>query len=59
MQKHGFCTIIAEGIKNTEGVFLSMQNESGDSFGHNQLGGVSLSFASLIKDNLGYNNTLL
>ena len=55
VKKYGFCTIIAaEGIKNTEGVFLSMQNESGDSFGHNQLGGVSAKLASLIKDNLGY-----
>ena len=55
VKKYGFCTIIAaEGIKNTRGMFLSMQNESGDSFGHNQLGGVSAKLASLIKNNLGY-----
>jgi ATP-dependent phosphofructokinase / diphosphate-dependent phosphofructokinase len=55
VKKYGFCTIVAaEGIKNSDGIFLSMHSEAGDSFGHNQLGGVSVKLASLIKDNLGY-----
>ena len=55
VKKYGFCTIVAaEGIKNSKGIFLSEHSEAGDSFGHNQLGGVSVKLASLIKDNLGY-----
>jgi ATP-dependent phosphofructokinase / diphosphate-dependent phosphofructokinase len=55
VKKYGFCTIVAaEGIKNSDGVFLSEHSEAGDSFGHKQLGGVSAKLAALVKDNLGY-----
>jgi ATP-dependent phosphofructokinase / diphosphate-dependent phosphofructokinase len=55
VKTYGFCTIVAaEGIKNSDGVFLSEHSEAGDSFGHKQLGGVSAKLAALVKDNLGY-----
>ncbi|MBV8658817.1 MAG: 6-phosphofructokinase [Burkholderiales bacterium] len=54
VEKHGHCVIgVSEGIKNSEGKFLS---ETGlkDAFGHAQLGGVAPTVAALIKDKLGY-----
>ena len=54
IKQHGYCVIVvAEGIQNTQGQFLS---ESGleDSFGHKQLGGVAPVIARLIQDKLGY-----
>lgn len=53
---YGYCVIVAsEGIKNTEGKFLS---DSGlrDAFGHAQLGGVAPVLAQLIKNNLNLKN---
>jgi 6-phosphofructokinase len=54
VNQYGYCSIVvSEGIKNSEGQFIS---ESGlvDAFGHKQLGGVAPVIAKLIKDNLGY-----
>lgn len=51
---HGYCVIVvSEGIRNTEGKFLS---EAGlrDAFGHAQLGGVAPILAQLIKDKLQF-----
>lgn len=52
--KFGYCAIVvAEGVRNTEGKFLS---EAGirDAFGHAQLGGVAPIIAQLIKQKLNY-----
>lgn len=54
VEKYGYCAIVvSEGVKNTEGKFLS---DAGlrDAFGHAQLGGVAPVIAQLIKDKLGY-----
>lgn len=54
VKKFGFCAIVvSEGVKNTEGKFLS---ETGlrDAFGHAQLGGVAPVIAQLVKSALGY-----
>ncbi|WOD12282.1 6-phosphofructokinase [Pseudomonas sp. NyZ704] len=54
VETYGYCVIgVSEGIKNTEGKFLS---ETGltDAFGHAQLGGVAPTIANLVKDKLGY-----
>ena len=52
--KYGYCCVIAsEGVRQTDGKFLSEQG-SADSFGHAQLGGVAPLIAQLIKKNHGY-----
>lgn len=54
VEKFGYCAIVvAEGVRNTEGKFLS---EAGirDAFGHAQLGGVAPIIAQLIKQKLNY-----
>ncbi|TVP91586.1 MAG: 6-phosphofructokinase [Pseudomonadaceae bacterium] len=54
VKAYGYCVIgVSEGIKNTDGKFLS---ETGltDAFGHAQLGGVAPTIAKLVKDELGY-----
>jgi len=54
VEQYGYCVIVAsEGIRNTEGKFLS---DAGlrDAFGHAQLGGVAPVLASLIKETLHY-----
>jgi 6-phosphofructokinase 1 len=56
VEAHGYCVIVAsEGIKNTQGQFLS---DSGlrDSFGHAQLGGVAPVLAQRIKKCLNFKN---
>jgi ATP-dependent phosphofructokinase / diphosphate-dependent phosphofructokinase len=50
----GYCVIVvSEGIKNTEGKFLSDAGLK-DAFGHTQLGGVAPIIANIIKSHLGY-----
>ncbi|MGQ3888925.1 6-phosphofructokinase [Legionella sp. CNM-1927-20] len=54
VKKFGYCVVVvSEGIRNSEGKFLS---EAGvkDAFGHAQLGGVAPIIAQLIKTNLGH-----
>jgi 6-phosphofructokinase len=54
VKNYGYCVIVAsEGIRNTEGAFLSDQGLK-DAFGHAQLGGVAPVLAALIKQELGY-----
>lgn len=51
---YGYCVVVvSEGIRNTEGQFLS---DAGlrDAFGHAQLGGVAPVIAQLIKSELGF-----
>jgi ATP-dependent phosphofructokinase / diphosphate-dependent phosphofructokinase len=49
----GFCSIVAsEGIRDAQSRFLSDSGER-DAFGHQQLGGVALQLAQLIKTQLG------
>ncbi|MBK8283585.1 MAG: 6-phosphofructokinase [Ahniella sp.] len=50
----GWCSIVvSEGVKNTEGKFLS-EVGTRDAFGHAQLGGVAPMLADLVKRKLGY-----
>jgi 6-phosphofructokinase len=54
VEKYGYCAIVvSEGVKNTEGKFLS---DAGlrDAFGHAQLGGVAPVLAQLVKSKLNY-----
>jgi 6-phosphofructokinase 1 len=54
VEKYGYCAIVvSEGVKNTEGKFLS---DAGirDAFGHAQLGGVAPVIAQLVKSKLNY-----
>ncbi|PWY54960.1 diphosphate--fructose-6-phosphate 1-phosphotransferase [Legionella qingyii] len=54
VKTYGYCVIVvSEGIRNTEGKFLS---DAGlrDAFGHAQLGGVAPVIAQLIKSELNY-----
>ncbi len=54
VQSYGYCVVVvSEGIKNTEGQFLS---DAGlrDAFGHAQLGGVAPVLAQLIKSELNF-----
>ena len=54
VEKYSYCAVVvSEGVKNTEGKFLS---DAGlrDAFGHAQLGGVAPVIAQLVKDKLGY-----
>ncbi len=51
-KKHALI-IISEGLKNNEGSFIFETNSLLDSFGHNQLGGLSIKLANLITSKLG------
>jgi 6-phosphofructokinase 1 len=52
VETKGYCVIVAsEGLKNTEGKFLSDAGTR-DAFGHAQLGGVAPVIAQLVKDRL-------
>lgn len=54
VKNYGYCVVVvSEGIRNTEGKFLS---DAGlrDAFGHAQLGGVAPVIAQLIKTELNY-----
>lgn len=54
VEKYGYCAVVvSEGVKNTEGKFLS---DAGlrDAFGHAQLGGVAPVLAQLVKAKLNY-----
>jgi 6-phosphofructokinase 1 len=54
VRNFGYCVIVvSEGIKNTEGKFLSDAGLK-DAFGHTQLGGVAPIIANIIKSDLGY-----
>src|SRR4030042_1373035 len=54
VKQFGYCSIVAsEGLKNSEGAFISEQGLV-DAFGHKQLGGVAPIIAKLVKENLGY-----
>ena len=54
VKTYGYCVIVvSEGIKNTEGKFLSDAGLK-DAFGHSQLGGVAPVIANIIKADLGY-----
>jgi 6-phosphofructokinase 1 len=53
VDQFGYCTIVvSEGVKDTEGKFLTDQGAK-DAFGHAQLGGVAPLIAALIKRELG------
>ena len=52
--QYGYCVIVvSEGIRNSEGQFLSDAGLK-DAFGHAQLGGVAPVIAQLVKQELGY-----
>lgn len=54
VKKWGYCAIVtSEGVKNTEGKFLSDAGLT-DAFGHSQLGGIAPVLAQLVKSHLGY-----
>lgn len=54
VKRHGYCSIVvSEGVRNTEGKFLSDQGLL-DAFGHAQLGGVAPLIANLCREKLGY-----
>lgn len=54
VKEHGYCVVVAsEGIKTKDNNFLSA-NSSKDAFGHQQLGGVAPTLASLVSDKLGH-----
>ncbi|AUH72426.1 6-phosphofructokinase [Legionella sainthelensi] len=54
VKTYGYCVIVvSEGIRNTEGKFLSDAGLK-DAFGHAQLGGVAPVIAQLIKTELNY-----
>ncbi len=54
VKQFGFCAIVvSEGVKNTEGKFLSDAGLK-DAFGHTQLGGVAPVIAQLIKSKLNF-----
>lgn len=56
VEAYGYCAIVAsEGIKTPSGEFLSA-NQSTDSFGHAQLGGVAPKLARIVQQRLGYKN---
>lgn len=53
IKKYGYCVVVAsEGIKTCDDNFLAANN-SIDAFGHQQLGGVAPTLASIIKNQLG------
>ncbi len=45
--------VVSEGLKNKDGEFIFQTNSLLDSFGHNQLGGLSIKLANLITNKLG------
>ncbi|ARB91601.1 6-phosphofructokinase [Legionella longbeachae] len=54
VKTYGYCVVVvSEGIRNTEGKFLSDAGLK-DAFGHAQLGGVAPVLAQLIKTELNY-----
>ena len=53
VKEQGYCVIVAsEGAQYANGEFLSAQNTK-DSFGHTQLGGVATYLCQLVQDKLG------
>ena len=53
VKKFGYCSVVvSEGVKDTDGKFLSDQGLR-DAFGHAQLGGVAPVVANIVKDGLG------
>ncbi len=54
VEEHGHCTVVvSEGVRDAEGRYLS-DSGSTDAFGHTQLGGVALTIASLVRQELGH-----
>ena len=53
-KKHHMIIVTSEGIKDKNGKFIFESESLLDQFGHNQLGGVSINLANLIKEKLGY-----
>ena len=53
-KKHHMMIVTSEGIKDKNGKFIFESESLIDQFGHNQLGGVSINLANLIKEKLGY-----
>ena len=54
VERVGWCTVVvSEGVKNTDGKFLS-EVGTVDAFGHSQLGGAAPLVAGLVKKHLGY-----
>lgn len=54
VKQYGYCVVVvSEGIRNSEGKFLSDAGIK-DAFGHAQLGGVAPVIAQLVKEKLGY-----
>jgi ATP-dependent phosphofructokinase / diphosphate-dependent phosphofructokinase len=52
VNQYGFCVVVtSEGVKNTEGHFLSATGGH-DAFGHTQLGGAAVILAQWIKEDL-------
>ena len=55
VERIGYCVIVvSEGIRHTDGSFLTDSGLMKDAFGHVQLGGVAPILAHLIKRHLGY-----
>lgn len=55
VERFGYCVIVAsEGIRHTDGSFVTDSGLMKDAFGHSQLGGVAPILAHLIKRHLGY-----
>lgn len=54
VKEKGYCVVVAsEGVKNADGSLIS-GSITKDAFGHQQLGGVAPTLATLIKQKLGY-----
>ncbi len=54
VDKVGYCVIaVSEGIKGQDGKALGESQQSIDDFGHNQLGGVAVTLANIVKKRLG------
>jgi ATP-dependent phosphofructokinase / diphosphate-dependent phosphofructokinase len=52
--RDGFCSIaVSEGLQSADGKHLTTSGQK-DAFGHEQLGGVGLWIAQLVKDELGF-----
>lgn len=55
VEGYGYCVIVAsEGIKDTNGEYITASHAVIDSFGHHQLGGVAPILAETIKQELDY-----
>lgn len=53
IKRYGYCVVaVSEGVKNKDGVELSLAGNSHDDFGHKQLGGVAPLVAEIIKRRL-------